>query len=88
MTTHQRKRMIAGAVLSAAVAMTGLGLSTGLSTGVAQAEVPPSGPFQWCPGDPPVETGNKRVNPVRWDEGICHEYWMVYRGQGNVAQNI
>lgn len=90
MTNHQRKRMLAGALLSASMAVTGLGLSTGLdmSTGVAQAEVPPSGPFQWCPGDPPVETGNKRVNPVRWDESICHEYWMVYHGQGNVAQNI
>ena len=22
------------------------------------------------------------------DETICHEYWFVYHGQGNVAQNI
>ena len=40
------------------------------------------------PGDPPVATGNIRVNPVIWDETICHEYWFVYHGQGNVAQNI
>ena len=41
-----------------------------------------------CPGDPPVATGNIRVNPVIWDNNICHEYWYVYHGQGNVAQNI
>lgn len=35
-----------------------------------------------------METGNKRVNPVIWDTNICHEYWFVYFGQGNVANNI
>ena len=35
-----------------------------------------------------METGNKRVNPVVWDNNICHEYWFVYHGQGNVAKNI
>jgi hypothetical protein len=84
MTTHNRKRIIAGALMSASLAITGLGLSTG----VAEAVVPPRGPNTWCPGDPPVETGNKKYNPVRWDESICHEYWFVYHGQGNVAQNI
>jgi hypothetical protein len=48
----------------------------------------PSGPCHWCPGDPPVQTGNLRVNPVVWDETVCHTYWYVYSGQGNVAQNI
>jgi hypothetical protein len=48
----------------------------------------PSGPCHWCPGDPPVQTGNLRVNPVRWDPNVCHTYWYVYFGQGNVAQNI
>jgi hypothetical protein len=36
----------------------------------------------------PVQTGNLRVNPVIWDSNICHTYWYVYFGQGNVAQNI
>ena len=60
----------------------------GLSAGIAEAETPPGGPNTWCPGDPPVATGNIRVNPVIWDNNICHEYWYVYHGQGNVAQNI
>jgi hypothetical protein len=48
----------------------------------------PSGPCHWCPGDPPVQTGNLRVYPVVWDASICHTYWYVYSGQGNVAHNI
>ncbi|MCT7660009.1 hypothetical protein [Mycobacterium deserti] len=84
MSTHNRKRIIAGALMSASLAIAGLGLSTG----VAEAQTPPGGPYTWCPGDPPVQTGNNRINPVRWDESICHEYWRVYHGQGNVAQNI
>src|SRR6476620_7345953 len=48
----------------------------------------PSGPCHWCPGDPPVQTGNLRTNPVVWDSDVCHTYWYVYFGQGNVAQNI
>ena len=48
----------------------------------------PEGPCRWCPGDPPVQTGNLRINPVVWDNGICHTYWYVYFGQGNVADNI
>ena len=82
-TTHKRKRIIAGALMSAGVAIAGMALSAG----IAEA-VPPGGPNTWCPGDPPVSTGNIRVNPVVWDNNICHEYWYVYHGQGNVAQNI
>jgi hypothetical protein len=29
-----------------------------------------------------------RTNPVVWDPNVCHTYWYVYFGQGNVAQNI
>jgi hypothetical protein len=48
----------------------------------------PEGPCHWCPGDPTVQTGNLRVNPVVWDWNVCHTYWYVPFGQGNVAQNI
>lgn len=72
--------MAAAALMTAGVAVAG--------TGVAGAQTPPGGPYIWCPGDPPVETGNKTVNPVIGDESFCHEYWFVYHGQGNVAQNI
>ena len=83
-TPRSLKRIIAGALLSGGVAVAG---GMALSAGIAEA-VPPGGPNTWCPGDPPVPTGNIRVNPVVWDNNICHEYWYVYHGQGNVAQNI
>lgn len=74
----------------------------GMSAGTARAQpgpVPlgswpgcpednPAGPCHWCPGDPPVQTGNVLVYPVVWDETVCHTYWYVYSGQGNVAHNI
>ena len=86
-----------------AVAAVGLGLGAlGVATGTAEARpvpVPlgswpgcppdhPEGPCHWCPGDPPVQTGNHITNPVVWDESVCHTYWYGYFGQGNVAQNI
>ncbi|WP_083405806.1 hypothetical protein [Mycolicibacterium rutilum] len=67
-------------------AVFGVGLVVG--AGSAGAQTPPGGPYTWCPGDPPVATGNIRVNPVVWDNNICHSYYYVYHGQGNVAQNI
>jgi hypothetical protein len=48
----------------------------------------PEGPCRWCPGDPPVQTGNQRVNPVVWDTHVCHTYWYVLGDQGNVARGI
>lgn len=48
----------------------------------------PEGPCHWCPGDPQPQTGNLRVYPVVWDWNICHTYYYVYSGQGNVAHNI
>jgi hypothetical protein len=48
----------------------------------------PAGPCHWCPGDPPVQTGNLRVNPVVWDTHVCHTYWYVPGDQGNVANGI
>src|ERR1700761_2339304 len=47
----------------------------------------PEGPCHWCPGDPVVQTGNLRVDPVRWDESVCHTYWRV-GGGGNGARTI
>ena len=35
-----------------------------------------------------MRTGNQRVNPVVWDNNVCHTYWYVLEGQGNVANNI
>jgi hypothetical protein len=72
--------------------LVGLGLGGG-STAQATAwpgcpPESPSGPCRWCPGDPPVQTGNLRVHPVVWDNNVCHTYFYVTSGQGNVAHNI
>src|SRR5882757_6958590 len=98
-TNHKRKRILAGALLSAGVALAGVGLAEGTAQALPGGPVPlsawpgcpednPSGPCHWCPGDPPVQTGNLRVYPVVWDNNVCHTYWYVYSGQGNVAHNI
>jgi hypothetical protein len=84
------KRMLAGGLLSAGLAA---GLYVTADIAVADADNPcdsahPVAPCRWCPGDPPVMTGNHVTNPVRWNESVCHNYWMVWFGQGNVAQNV
>ena len=48
----------------------------------------PGGPCHWCPGDEAPHTGNHITDPVVWDWNICHTYWYVYPGQGNVANLI
>ena len=83
-TTRSLKRIAAGALASAGLAIAGLGLSEG----TASADVPPTGPLSWCPGQELPATGNRRTNPVVWDMNVCHSYFYVYHGQGNVAQNI
>ncbi len=85
MATNIGKRRIGGVLASVGIAIAGMALPAGTA---AADGTPPGGPHTWCPGDPPVSTGNIRLNPVIWDESICHEYWYVYFGQGNVAQNI
>jgi hypothetical protein len=90
--------VIAKALLAAGIAVAGLGLVPGLAHTqpgpLPQDAWPgcpndhPAGPCHWCPGDPPVQTGNLRINPVVWDNNACHTYWYVYFGQGNVADNI
>ncbi len=82
------KKIFAGVLLPIGFAVAGM---APLSAGVAEAKEwgdGTDGPFSWCPGDPPVPTGNIRVNPVIWDNNICHEWWLVDYGMGNVAKNI
>lgn len=94
MTTHTLMRSAAVALLSVGVAITGMGLSGGSAQaqpGNAWPGCPPEspgGPCRWCPGDPPVQTGNPRTNPVVWDHNVCHTYWYVLPDQGNVAKSI
>jgi hypothetical protein len=95
-TTHSLKRIIAGALLSGGVAVAGLGLAAG----TAQAErgfAPLShdpfpeaiGPRQWCPGQelPQVGTDDPQAQ-VHWDMNVCHTYYIVDPGLGNVASII
>jgi|SRR5829696_5979345 len=92
-------RVATTVAVSGGLGLAALGLGAGIAQAVPGGPVPqgswpgcpennPSGPCRWCPGDPPVQTGNLRVNPVVWDNNVCHTYWYVYHGQGNVAQNI
>jgi hypothetical protein len=69
----------------------GLGLAgLGLVAGTAQA-APPSGPYAWCPGDDPGGGPGGPFNspgPPNWDWNICHTYYTVNWGQGNVSLTI
>ncbi|GAA2400393.1 hypothetical protein GCM10009856_05920 [Mycolicibacterium llatzerense] len=79
------KRGVAGlttaATVFAAVALTGLALGSGTAQAV-------TGPHRWCPGDSMWISGNHVTNPVIWDESVCHSYYLVQFGHGNVAQNV
>jgi hypothetical protein len=97
-TARTVKSLLAATLLPGGLVMAGLGYAAGTAE-ARPAPAParawpgcpedhPEGPCHWCPGDPPVQTGNLRVNPVIWDNNACHTYWYVYFGQGNVAQNI
>lgn len=47
------------------------------------------GPNQWCPGDSLFHlTQNHVANPINWDMKVCHTYYYVPWGQGNVGQDI
>ena len=70
---HRRKRIVAGALLSSALAAVSVGLS-------AQANATgPVGPLDWCPGKPLPEPD------VHWTMGSCHSYYYVNAGMGNVG---
>ena len=66
------KNVVAGALLSAAVAA-----GVVVTAGTAEAT-----PFRWCPGDPPImgaapaPTGGMTPVPVHpaWDTSVCHDY--------------
>jgi hypothetical protein len=80
------KRVIAGALLSGGIAVAGLGLGSGTAQATA-------GPFTWCPGqsmDPPAGPNlsfgvkPKLTDRYVWDMGVCHTWYRVPDGWGNV----
>jgi hypothetical protein len=85
-TPHTVRRIISGALLSGGIAVAGLGLGAG----TAQADDNGWGPAkQWCPGEPLPTTGNHVTDPFRgWDMSVCHTYYYVWSGMGNVSSMI
>jgi hypothetical protein len=53
-------------------------VSATLGLGAGTAHAYPNGPYQWCPGE------QTRRN-LDWDQSVCHTYWIVQHGQGNVG---
>jgi hypothetical protein len=85
-TTRTLKKLLAGAALSAGLAVAGVGLAAG----PAMADNPDWGPAKhWCPGEPLPATGNHVTDPFRgWNMSVCHTYYYLYPGMGNVSNMI
>ncbi len=94
-TPHTLKRIVGGTLLSGGVAVAGLGLNP--DSAHAEVWCPPNtklgpvcyGPNQWCPGDSLFHlTQNHVANPINWDMNVCHMYYYVPWGKGNVGYDI
>jgi hypothetical protein len=92
---HKLKKIAAATLLPGGVAIAGLGLAPG--TAHAENWCSPAamvnkvcyGPNQWCPGDSLFHlTENHVANPIKWDMNVCHTYYYVPWGQGNVGGDI
>jgi hypothetical protein len=89
------RRLIVG-LATAAVASSGLGLAVGDGIALAQPELPMPAddggwgpPQHWCPGEQPLPaTGNHVTDPLHWDWNVCHTYYFLYQGMGNVSSMI
>jgi hypothetical protein len=67
------KKALAAALLAGAI-VTG----TGLATGIAQADPFSPQAHSWCPGQGLPFRG------LEWNMGVCHVWYTVPVGQGNV----
>lgn len=94
-TSHSLRHVVAATFMIGGIATTGLALTPGSAH--AENWCPPNamvgavcyGPNQWCPGDSLFHlTQNHVANPINWDMNVCHTYFYVPSGQGNVGQNI
>jgi hypothetical protein len=81
------RRLIVG-LAATALASSGLGLAVG--EGLAEADDGGWGPsHHWCPGEQPVPvTGNHITDPLNWDWNVCHTYYFLWPGMGNVSNMI
>jgi hypothetical protein len=72
----------------------GLGLACMESAGSAQAGCQPGwaanvcgyGPNRWCPGDSLYLDRGGPHQSVEWDMGVCHTWYRVAEGAGNVGE--
>jgi hypothetical protein len=94
-TARALKRIVAGVLLSGGVAVAGFGVAGG--TAQAGPSLAPQyrgpfgagGPYHWCPGDDPKGgPGQPFTNRPNWDWNICHTYYVVPAGKGNVSPGI
>jgi hypothetical protein len=80
-------------IATTVVAAIGLGLA-GLTLGAGTAEAVPDGPFTWCPGQSmdwpagPNVTYGGIPDDYKWDMGICHTWYKVSWGYGNVPRAL
>jgi hypothetical protein len=82
---------------TAALLSGGLGwAASNLTAGVAHADpctlpdqraCPPRGPNHWCPGQSMDAAHGGPGMTVVWDMKVCHTWYYVAYGQGNVANN-
>lgn len=89
-------KAIAGALLTCGAMVAGIGLAGG--TAEAQptfrfTPAPDGGPWTWCPGQDMsgINTTTGRGGPgigVDWDMTVCHTWYGVNWGWGNVTPYI
>ncbi|OMC57121.1 hypothetical protein A5747_04840 [Mycobacterium sp. IS-836] len=73
------KRLVAGALVSGAIATAGLGMAVGVAHADPFGHVGGNCPAghtcgHWCPGERIPD------NFINWNMGVCHEYYYDYRG--------
>ena len=75
-------RLLTTAVICGSLGLVGLGLSAGTAHAVE--------PYQWCPGQDRAGTHGALDTPdgVNWDWNVCHTYYVVPYGHGNVSAYI
>jgi hypothetical protein len=76
-TTRTLKKSIARALLGGSVAVIGIGLGAGTAQADPSDPVPEQS-HSWCPGHALPFPG------IQWNMGVCHTWYMVPVGQGNV----
>jgi hypothetical protein len=77
------KKLVAGALLCGSLGLAGLGTGAG----IAQAN---GGPYTWCPGQSMDDPSgpNRFGNQYDWDMSVCHTWYRVSYGYGNVFKLV